>query len=102
MKLIETRKKITKKDCIIEVYGLGYIGFPLSVKLSNVGFRVVGVETGPEKLKRLEKGLLIENEKFLETDYKNARKKGNLIFSNISIPQSKPKIGIFCVPTPHP
>ncbi len=102
MKLIETRKKITKKDCIIEVYGLGYIGFPLSVKLSNVGFRVVGVETGPEKLKRLEKGLLIENEKFLETDYKNARKKGNLIFSNISIPQSKPKIGIFCVPTPIP
>ncbi len=102
MKLIETRKKISKKDCVIEVYGLGYIGFPLSVKLSKAGFRVLGVETGPDKLKRLENGLLIENEKYLETDYKNVRKKGNLIFSNSSRPQSKPKIGIICVPTPIP
>ncbi|MEE8180475.1 MAG: nucleotide sugar dehydrogenase [Nitrosopumilaceae archaeon] len=102
MKLIETRKKISKKDCVIEVYGLGYIGFPLSIKLSKAGFRVLGVETGPDKLKRLENGLLIENEKYLETDYKNVRKKGNLIFSNSSRPQSKPKIGIICVPTPIP
>ena len=102
MKLKETRKKISKKDCVIEVYGLGYIGFPLSVKLSKAGFRVLGVETGPDKLKRLENGLLIENEKYLETDYKNVRKKGNLIFSNSSRPQSKPKIGIICVPTPIP
>lgn len=102
MKLIETRKKISKKDCVIEVYGLGYIGFPLSVKLSKAGFRVLGVETGPDKLKRLENGLLIENEKYFETDYKNVRKKGNLIFSNSSRPQSKPKIGIICVPTPIP
>jgi len=102
MKLIETRKKISKKDCVIEVYGLGYIGFPLSVKLSKAGFRVLGVETGPDKLKRLENGLLIENEKYLEIDYKNVRKKGNLIFSNSSRPQSKPKIGIICVPTPIP
>ena len=102
MKLIETRKKISKKDCVIEVYGLGYIGFPLSVKLSKAGFRVLGVETGPDKLKRLENGLLIENEKYLETDYKNVRKKGNLIFSNSSRPQSKPKIGFICVPTPIP
>jgi len=102
MKLIETRKKISKKDCVIEVYGLGYIGFPLSIKLSKAGFRVLGVETGPDKLKRLENGLLIENEKYFETDYKNVRKKGNLIFSNSSRPQSKPKIGIICVPTPIP
>jgi len=102
MKLIETRKKISKKDCVIEVYGLGYIGFPLTVKLSKAGFRVLGIETGPDRLKRLENGLLIENEKYLETDYKNVRKKGNLIFSNTSKPQSKPKIGIICVPTPIP
>ena len=65
MRLIETRKKVTKKNCVIEVYGLGYIGFPLSVKLSNAGFRVFGVETGPDKLKRIDNGSLIENEKYL-------------------------------------
>jgi len=102
MKLVETRKKISKKDCVIEVYGLGHIGFPLTVKLSKAGFRVLGIETGPDRLKRLENGLLIENEKYLEPDYKNVRKKGNLIFSNTSKPQSKPKVGIICVPTPIP
>jgi UDP-N-acetyl-D-glucosamine dehydrogenase len=102
MKLIETKKKITKKDCVIEVFGLGYVGFPLSVKLSNAGFSVSGIETGPEKLKRLENDLLIENEKYLEFDYKKARKKGNLIFSNSSKSLTKPKIGIICVPTPIP
>ena len=102
MKLIESSKKISKKDCIIEVYGLGYVGFPLSIKLSKAGFRVFGIETGPDKLKRLENGLLIENEKYLETDYKHVRKKGNLIFSNSSRSQSKPKVGIICVPTPIP
>jgi len=53
MKLIETRKKISKKDCVIEDYGLAYIGFPLSIKLSKEGFSVLGFETGQDKLKIL-------------------------------------------------
>ena len=100
--LIETKKKVQQKECMIEVFGLGYVGFPLSVKLSNLGFTVLGVETGPEKLKRLKNGSLIENEKYLEKPFKKVRKKGNLMFSISSKSQSKPKIGIICVPTPIP
>jgi len=105
MKLLdikETSKKIIRKECVIEIFGLGYVGFPLSVKLAKAGFRVFGVETGPDKLRRLEEDLLIGNERNLKSDFKNVRKKENLIFSNSSTPQSKPKIGIICVPTPIP
>jgi len=102
MKLTEAKKRINRKNCVIEIYGLGYIGFPLSVKLSKSGFTVIGIETGEDKLKRLEKGLLVGNEVYLKNDFKAARKRGNLTFSDFSKPQSKPKIGIICVPTPIP
>ena len=49
-----------------------------------------------------EKGLLIGNECYLKSDFKIARKFGNLVFSNSSKSQLKPKIGIICVPTPIP
>ena len=49
MELIQTKKKVNKKNCIVEVYGLGYVGFPLSVKLSKSGFFVIGIETGSDK-----------------------------------------------------
>lgn len=99
---METKKKITRKNCIIEIYGLGYVGFPLSVKLSTAGFKVIGIETGYDKLERLEKGILIGNEIYLKTNFKNVRNKENLIFSDSSKPQLKPRIGIICVPTPIP
>jgi len=102
MDLNETKKKITRKNCIIEIYGLGYVGFPLSIQLSMAGFKVTGIETGQDKLERLEKGFLIGNENFLKINFKKVRKKDSLDFSDSSKPQIKPKVGIICVPTPIP
>ncbi|EPZ48103.1 nucleotide sugar dehydrogenase [Alicyclobacillus acidoterrestris] len=40
----------------IGVIGLGYIGLPLSMCLCERGFRVVGIDTDPDKVRRIEAG----------------------------------------------
>ena len=42
--------KIQSKSCIIEIFGLGYVGFPLAVKLSSVGFKVVGIDVSKKTI----------------------------------------------------
>jgi len=36
--------KIRSKDCAIEIHGLGYVGFPLLVRLAISGFRTIGID----------------------------------------------------------
>ena len=48
-------EKIKSKSCIIEVFGLGYVGFPLSVRLASSGFKVIGIDVNPERITRLQK-----------------------------------------------
>lgn len=52
-----------QKICVI---GLGYVGFPMAVLCSAKGYEVIGFDTDKEKLKRIDKGENIVNEKFLE------------------------------------
>ncbi len=54
--------KIQSKSCIIEIFGLGYVGFPLAVKLSSVGFKVIGIDVNVERITRLEKNELLDSE----------------------------------------
>jgi len=53
MSLNETSKKTSKKDCLIQVFGLGYVGFPLAVRLSSSGFKVVGIDKDKKKIQSL-------------------------------------------------
>ena len=52
-----------QKVCII---GLGYVGFPLAVLCSVKGYEVFGYDKDQEKLKRIEKGENIVDEKYLD------------------------------------
>jgi len=36
----EIFEKVQEKDIKIEVFGFGYVGFPLAVRLSSEGFKV--------------------------------------------------------------
>ncbi|MCG3203562.1 MAG: UDP-N-acetyl-D-glucosamine 6-dehydrogenase [Elusimicrobia bacterium] len=51
-KLIE---KIERKDAVVGVIGLGYVGLPLALRFTRVGFRVIGFDIDPEKVKKLRK-----------------------------------------------
>ena len=100
MNLKETKNKVDKKNCIVEIFGLGYVGFPLSIRLASSGFSVIGVDTNEERLKRLESNQLKQSENNLKEQFIDLRDKKRLSLSKFSDKSNLPRIGIICVPTP--
>jgi len=95
-------EKIQEKDCIIEIYGLGYVGLPLAVRLAISGFNVTGIDKDLTKIKRLENLELFESELNLKEEFLQSIKSKSLSLSGIPTRTELPKIGIVCVPTPIP
>lgn len=101
MKMKNLLEKIKSKSCIIEIFGLGYVGFPLSIRLASSGLKVIGIDVNSERIERLQKNELLDSEKHMREEFIECRKE-NLIFSKESKKSKLPKIGIICVPTPIP
>ena len=95
-------EKIQKKECLIEVYGLGYVGLPLAIKLAAFGFKVRGIDKDQGKIKRLTNLELFESELNLKEELTHTINSQNLTFSDKAIESEFPKIGMICVPTPIP
>jgi UDP-N-acetyl-D-glucosamine dehydrogenase len=96
--LDESQKKITK----IEVFGLGYVGLPLAVRLASGGWNVTGIDVNQERINHLEKNDLFESELDIKTKFEDSRKRGFLSFDTEPKKTEYSKIGIICVPTPIP
>ena len=97
----ELQEMVTKKSCLIEIFGLGYVGFPLTIRLSSAGFNVKGIDINSERVQRLLKNELLDSEEVLKKQFLKCREKG-LILSTVTEKNDLPKIGIICVPTPIP
>lgn len=74
----------------VAVIGLGYVGLPLAIRLSQLDFNVLGIDINSKKIEDLQKGVLpfANDEPFLK-DYFNKEHKRNKItfstnFENIS------------------
>ncbi len=91
--------KIRGKQAVVGVIGLGYVGLPLVREFARAGFRVVGFDIDPEKVKKLNSGRsyikhipsqlikeLVSKKQFRATDDMSELKKVDTI--------------IICVPTP--
>jgi len=102
MQLKETLEKIISKYCSIQVFGLGYVGFPLSIRLAKSGFKVIGIDTDLTKIERLQKESLSDTQLNLKSDFLKSLKNRNFVPSNIPVKTDLPRIGIICVPTPIP
>lgn len=48
--------RLNTKTAVIAVIGLGYIGQPLAVRYAQVGFKVLGFDVDPEKVRQLNLG----------------------------------------------
>ena len=94
-------ESIKNKECIIEIFGLGYVGFPLAVRLAINGFRVIGIDVNHDRVNRLEKNELLDSEISLKDEFVKCRER-NLTLSTESCKNDLPKVGIICVPTPIP
>ena len=91
-------QKILKKEAVIGIYGLGYVGLPLALRFSDVGFKVVGFDIDEKKISSVNNGISYIN------DIKNifissALEKGFQATSDFSETQNVDVI-IVCVPTP--
>jgi UDP-N-acetyl-D-galactosamine dehydrogenase len=53
---MEMKQKLNDKEAVICVVGLGYVGLPLAVAFSNAGFKTVGFDVDPDKIKGLKNG----------------------------------------------
>ena len=60
--LHESRADVESRLARIEIFGLGYVGFPLSVRVSSARFHVTGIDTNPDRIKRLSESRLCNSE----------------------------------------
>ena len=100
MELQKTLEKVRTKECLIEVFGLGYVGFPLSVRLASAGFKIVGIDTDKKKVENLKNKSLIGSHLDLQAQFLESLKNEKLVLSEKSNKSNNPRIGIISVPTP--
>ncbi len=102
MTLKNTVKSINEKSISIEIFGLGYVGFPLTVRLAYSGFKVTGIDVNQDRIKRLKNNKLMDSEIHLEKEFIECRQNNNIKLESNPSQSSVPKVGIICVPTPIP
>jgi len=100
MYLKQTLEKIQTNDFVIQVFGLGYVGFPLAMRLAISGFKVIGIDTDQKKIENLKNGVLGGSQTNQEDAFFESKKNGTFIPSQRTIESNLPRIGIICVPTP--
>lgn len=87
---------------LVEIFGLGYVGFPLAIRLAKSGLKVRGIDINSKRLERLLSNNLYESELNLKNDFLECRNTGKLEIAQSPKKSDLPKIGIICVPTPIP
>ncbi|MGI0021814.1 MAG: nucleotide sugar dehydrogenase [Nitrososphaeraceae archaeon] len=102
MQLQKTLDAIQSNSLSIEIFGLGYVGFPLAVRLASAGLKVTGIDINSQRIHRLQNNVLMDSELHLKNEFLQAVKNRNLQLASSPSKSDNPKIGIICVPTPIP
>jgi nucleotide sugar dehydrogenase len=100
--LNNTLHESEKKQTRIEVFGMGYVGLPLAIRLAVHGWTVTGIDISQDRISLLEKNDFFESEINLQKEFEESRKQGFLSFATEPKKIEHSKIGIICVPTPVP
>lgn len=88
------RSKNNKTVCVL---GLGYIGLPTLIAISNKNFKVIGIDSNKKVISNLKNEKTHIREPNIDNLFKKVIKNKNVFFS--SVPK-KGDIYIICVPTP--
>lgn len=48
--------KFESREAVIGIVGLGYVGLPLMIRYSSIGFRVIGIDIDASKVEKLNRG----------------------------------------------
>tara|TARA_B100000925_G_scaffold149965_1_gene112542 strand:+ start:2771 stop:4078 length:1308 start_codon:yes stop_codon:yes gene_type:complete len=91
-------KKIESKDFVVGILGMGYVGLPLALRFSEVGFKVIGFDIDKKKVDSLN-----NSKSFIKhiSDQSISEAKKNNFFVTTEMSQSNSCDAlIICVPTP--
>ncbi|MFQ5427939.1 MAG: nucleotide sugar dehydrogenase [Thermodesulfobacteriota bacterium] len=93
---------IESKEAVIGVIGLGYVGLPISIRFLEEGFKVLGFDTDPEKVRLIKAGTSYIKHIPSEVMASYAKKGGQKTFIPTSDMSrlSEADVVIICVPTP--
>ena len=91
-------EKIESRDCKVGIFGLGYVGLPLSILFAESGFKVFGFDTDLKKINKLNsfKSYIFH---IKDESIKKIIKMGFTPMRNFSFVNQLDVI-IICVPTP--
>jgi UDP-N-acetyl-D-glucosamine dehydrogenase len=92
------KEKLINKSATIGIIGLGYVGLPLTIRYSQIGYKVIGLDNDLNKINSINMG-----ESYIEginsNLLKEAKKNGLLVSDEYSLINEVDAI-ILCVPTP--
>lgn len=83
----------------VAIFGLGYVGLPLSVAAAESGFKVIGIDVNEEKLEQLCKGISTTTD-VSDEKLKLLQQEQTLNLSSNHLEAAGCSIYIICVPTP--
>ena len=92
------RSRIQSGQCVIGIYGLGYVGLPLALRFAEVGIRVIGFDIDPAKVASLNSGQSYI-ERITASEIQRARAAGFTATTDFAITREV-DAQIICVPTP--
>lgn len=52
----QLRQRLERREAVIGIFGLGYVGLPLALRYAEAGYRVIGFDTDPRKPKLISAG----------------------------------------------
>jgi len=92
------RSRIQSGQCVIGIYGLGYVGLPLALRFAEVGIRVIGFDIDPAKVASLNSGQSYI-ERITASEIQRARAAGFIATTDFALTREV-DAQIICVPTP--
>ncbi|HCP03221.1 MAG TPA: UDP-N-acetyl-D-glucosamine dehydrogenase [Pseudomonas sp.] len=90
--------RIQSGQCVIGIYGLGYVGLPLALRFAEVGIRVIGFDIDPAKVTSLNSGQSYI-ERITASEIQRARAAGFTATNDFALTREV-DAQIICVPTP--
>jgi UDP-N-acetyl-D-glucosamine dehydrogenase len=91
--------KIEKKEAVIGVVGLGYVGLPLAVEKAKAGYKVIGFDVQPSRVEQVNMGINYIGD-VVDQDLADMVKQGMLVATTDYARIQEVDAAAICVPTP--
>ena len=95
---LELTEKFERKDVVVGIYGLGYVGVPLLLNYSRCGYKVIGIDVDKNKVDMLNQGKSTIN--YIEDCEIQKSIVNGTTFTNDYSKSREVDAFIICVPTP--